>query len=252
MNFLDESRKSEAVKKEIARWSVIIVAALNSCIPAPTVVMGSKSDTHNILTKAKREQMWSNYHKLICSSSFRDKWVAVLGQPCSTLSQYLSRRMLDQLVLLLFPLPSKEDGPTTLQPELTSAEENALRYAAGYVIHSIKNKVKKGKHPLREALLYGLSDMCLKDDVDNTSENWLNAVDRGGLVHVNHTAFKLFHAIEMELRQHFMISKVEEMDERYRDNVNVNTSIIGDVDVQYYMDCVTEDLEEEERKELLQ
>ena len=54
---LDQSRKSEAVKKkEISRWSVIIVAALNSCIPAPTVVMGSKSDTHthNILTKAKR------------------------------------------------------------------------------------------------------------------------------------------------------------------------------------------------------
>ena len=106
--------------------------------------------------------------------------------------------------------------------------------------------MKKGK---REALLYGLSDMCLKDDVDNMSENWLNAVDRGGLVHVNHTAFKLFHATEMELRQHFMISKVEEMDEHYRDNVN--TSIIGDVDIQYYMDCVTEDLEEE-RKEVLQ
>ena len=72
---LNESRKSEAVKQEISRWSIIIVAALNSCIPAPTVVMGSKSDTHthNILTKAKREQMWSNYHKLICSSSFRDK-----------------------------------------------------------------------------------------------------------------------------------------------------------------------------------
>ena len=103
--------------------------------------------------------MWSNYHKLICSSSFRDKWVAVLGQPCSTLSQYLSRRMLDQLVLLLFPLPSQEEGPTTLQPELTSAEENALRYAAGYVVCSIKEKQKKGKHPMREALLYGLSDV---------------------------------------------------------------------------------------------
>ena len=54
----------------------------------------------------------------------------------------------------------------------------------------------------------------------------------------------------MELQQHFMISKVEEMDEHYRDKVN--TSIIGDVDVQYYIDCVTEDLEEEEKKELLQ
>ena len=74
---------------------------------------------------------------------------------------------LDQLVLLLFSLPSQEESPTTLQPELTSAEGNALRYAAGYVVRSIKEKQKKGKHPMREALLYGLSDMCLKDDADS-------------------------------------------------------------------------------------
>ena len=59
----------------------------------------------------------------------------------------------------------------------------------------------------------------------------------------------MFYAMEMELRQHFMISKLEDMDEHHRDKVN--TSIVSDVDVQYYMACVTEDLEEEERKELL-
>lgn len=46
-----------------------------------------------------------------------------------------------------------------------------------------------------------------------------------------------------------MISKLEDMDEHHRDKVN--TSIVSDVDVQYYMAYVTEDLEEEERKELL-
>ena len=68
---LDESKKSEAIKKELSRWSVIIVAALNGCIPALTVVMESKNDTptRSILTKAKKEQMWSNYHtELICLS----------------------------------------------------------------------------------------------------------------------------------------------------------------------------------------
>ena len=88
--------------------------------------------------------------------------------------------MLDQLLLLLFPLPNKENDATTLQPELSSAEENALRYAAGYVLHSIKDKVKREKHPMRDAVLYGLSDMCLQDNVIDSSENWLNAVDRGG------------------------------------------------------------------------
>ena len=142
----------------------------------------------------------------------------------------------------------QEIDATTFQPELFSVEENALRYAAGYVIHSIKEKLKREKIPMRDAMLYGLSDMCIQDNVIDSSENWLNAVDREGLVHINHTAFKMFHAMEMELRQHFMISKIEDMDEHHRDKVN--TSIVGDVDVQYCMDCVTENLEEE-RKELL-
>ena len=85
---------------------------------------------------------------------------------------------------------------------------------------------------------------CLQDNVTDSSENWLNAVDRGGLVHINHTTFKMFHVIEMKLQQHF-ISKVEDKDEHFRDKVN--TSIVSDVDVQYYMDCVTDDLIVEER-----
>ena len=32
----------------------------------------------------------------------------------------------------------------------------------------------------------------------------------------------------------------------------VKTAIFDDVDVKYYMDCVTEDLEDDERKELLE
>ena len=46
-------------------------------------------------------------------------------------------------------------------------------------------------------MVCGLSDMCLPDDV----KTWLNAVDRGGLVHINH---KLFYAIEIELRYHLI------------------------------------------------
>ena len=42
---------------------------------------------------------------------------------------------------------------TTFQPELSSAEENALRYAAGYVMHSIKEKLKREKIPMRDAML---------------------------------------------------------------------------------------------------
>ena len=98
-------------------------------------------------------------------------------------------------------------------------------------------------------MLYGLSDMSQSDGIYNLSETWLNAVDRGGLTHINHTAFKMFHAVEMELRHHLTIANVQDMDQKFKDRVV--SSIIADVDVQYYMECATEDLDEDERKELL-
>ena len=122
--------------------------------------MVDSSGMRQLLTKTQREEMWSNYHKLVCSTAFSDHWIGVLGQSCPTLSQFLSRKMFNDLVLLFLPLYSNET--TTLQPELTAYEENALRYAAGYVVHAIKEKIKKGKDPMREAILYGLSDMIQK------------------------------------------------------------------------------------------
>ena len=59
----------------------------------------------------------------------------------------------------------------------------------------------------------------------------------------------MFHAIEMELRQHLTIANIQDMDQTFKNRVI--SSIIADVDVQYYMECTTEDLDEDERKELL-
>ena len=70
------------------------------------------------------------------------------------------------------------------------------RYAAGYVV---RDKLLKCRTTNRDAILCGLSDMCLPDDVSHTSERWLNAVDRGGLVHINHTTFKLFMPLKWNL-----------------------------------------------------
>ena len=153
--------------------------------------------------------------------------------------------MFDDLILLFLPLYSNETT-STLQPELTAYEKNALRYAAGYVVHAIKEKIKKGKDPMREAILYGLSDMIQSDDVCDLSKTWLNAIDRGGLIRINHTTFKMFHAIEMELRQHLTIANIQDMDQTFKNGVI--SSIIADVDVQYYIECATEDLDEDERK----
>ena len=83
--------------------------------------------------------------------------------------------------------------------EIDGHEENALRYAAGYVVQSVRDQLLKCRTTNRDAMLCGLSDMCLPDDVSHTSERWLNVVDRGGLVHINHTTFKLFMPLKWNL-----------------------------------------------------
>lgn len=55
--------------------------------------------------------------------------------------------------------------------------------------------------------------------------------------------------MEMELRQHFIVSKIHDMDDRFK--AKVTTSILADVDVNYYMARATEDLDELARNELL-
>ena len=98
-------------------------------------------------------------------------------------------------------------------------------------------------------MLCGLADMSQPDGIKNSSETWLTTVDRGGLVHINHTTFKMFHAMEMELRQHFTHEKILDMDETFKNKVI--KSIRADIDVNYYMGRVAEDVDESVRNELL-
>ena len=74
-------------------------------------------------------------------------------------------------------------------------------------------------------------------------------VNRGGLVHVTTDTFIVFHSMEMELRQHFSKQRAVEMEDGFSEQVK--QSIIEDVDVQFYMGRVTEELDSEEQAELL-
>ena len=106
-------------------------------------------------------------------------------------------------------------------------------------------------HAMRDILLHALGELCSRHDahICDDSEEWVNAVDRGGLVHVSSDTFMLFHSLEMELRQHFSKEKMVGMDDCFR--AEVKQSIVEDVDMQFYMGRVAEDLDKEEKAELL-
>ena len=77
--------------------------------------------------------------------------------------QFVTRTILEELIKIQFPteLPS-----CTIQPSSTSLdfeESNALRYCGGYLIRSLKKKIEKSAHPLKDALL-----LCLQDLIEGT------------------------------------------------------------------------------------
>ena len=124
---------------------------------------------------------------------------------------------------------------------------------AGYVVKHTRDKIKSIGHTMQETLLHGLDELCSSHHPHNyskdESEQWINSVDRGGLVHVTHDSFMIFHSMEMELRQHFNKQRVVDMQDEFR--AHVKESIVADVDVHFYMDRAAEDLEMEEKVELL-
>ena len=68
----------------------------------------------------------------------------------------------------------------------------------------------------KQYYMYGLSDMSQSNCFCDLSETWLNAIDREGLIHVNRTTFKMFHAIEMESWQYLTIANIQDMDQKFK------------------------------------
>ena len=91
-------------------------------------------------------------------------------------------------------------------------EANAMRYVAGYVCCAVR-MITVLHSRLKKQLLLALSEL-LEDDSINYSEDkkaspqqlqlsssdWIDLVDRGGLLHVNMETFMLFTAIEGVVR----------------------------------------------------
>ena len=80
-------------------------------------------------------------------------------------------------------------------------EVNALRYTAGYVIRALQQKIEQSAHPLMEELIPCLVEMEQNEGTEHESEEWSNAIDRGGLKHVSDMTYMLFVSMELELRQ---------------------------------------------------
>ena len=95
---------------------------------------------------------------------------------------------------------------------LTVEEENALRYAAGYVPHKLLKKYRANPSKTSDAFIFCLQSMELPDEVDQSvvdhqqytfhdyTTAWIEKINRGGLYRISDATYKLFYYMECKVR----------------------------------------------------
>jgi len=157
---------------------------------------------------SKFERMWTGYQQLVTSESFLTLWCTVLNSSkedkfLPLFSQVVTRKLMDEVVKVAFPM--QEAGTEELQGILKADEEQALRYAAGYVLMKLHKKYRKQtENPTAIKYVPFLLDMHEEDDkgTDSTTESdldflqytklWVEKVNRGGLFSLNNDSYMLF------------------------------------------------------------
>ena len=103
--------------------------------------------------------------------------------------QHLTMLMFREIIRQQFPL-EKETSTNKNLPPPSGEEENALRYAAGYVCQNMWKKLEGSSYLLKEEHILSTIDLLDdNDDKEGSCETWLNSIDRGGLRHISDTTF---------------------------------------------------------------
>ena len=144
------------------------------------------------VTKSKdRTELWKKFYVLRRSKQWRE-YLELLNLSNEPLFfyQHLTLALFDQMLLDKF----KDDARPleTSAIEFTYEEENAIRYMGGYVIRKLREK---------KDLNVGFLEDSDKEYLHFHSTDWINAIDRGGLMHITDSCFQLFLAVESVTRQ---------------------------------------------------
>ena len=89
---------------------------------------------------------------------------------------------------------------------LTYEDANVVHYIAGCVCQKVRKNIEVSSRSNKQLLLSCVEGL-LRDDDDAPSADWVDVVDRGGLLHIKEGMYMLFYAMEGEVREHFHLRK---------------------------------------------
>ena len=136
------------------------------------------------------------------------------------------------------PLPSESPDPK----QLTADEHNALRYAAGYVLLSLKRKFAPTNPSIVSWIEKQTDTHCTFTDCSymQFTKIWVEKVNRGGLFLVSDSVYEVFLAMELVLRQF-----IKDMSDNHGiDKDKVINFIHNDNEIQFYWAMMTFDIDE--------
>ena len=134
--------------------------------------------------------------------------------------QEATDNVFQEMITAAFPL---KDGTiaeiSNPEPEtLTYEDANVVRYIAGYVCWKVRKNIKVSSRSNKQQLLSCVEGL-LGDDSDAPSADWVDVVDRGGLLHIKEGTYMFFYAVEEEVREHFHLRKISQLAEGSREHI---------------------------------
>ena len=158
-----------------------------------------------------RERALKRFHQLrieslpaLWSKVFDDLGVA---EEKAVILQSINRLIFNSIVLEQFTsryaTPPKEVSVSTMY----SDEENAVRYASGYVVKVLKKQYEKKKGVKARQFMECLLNMSARNEGKDCStyydytKAWIKLVNRGGLFEINNDSFLFFRAIESHVQE---------------------------------------------------
>ena len=201
-------------------------------------------------TKLNREEMWRKYHIFRTSKDFFILWGQFLNDSINTggpiFFQYITDHVFKLVIKRRFPIPQLCDTVADTDACLSYAEQNALRYAAGYIPRNLHSKIKRSSHQNKESLSMCLMELIEEDGVSDDSEDWLKQVDRGGLNYINTKTYLFMSAMELVVK-----TILKKQDKPQDIKSAMIASILDNGDVQHHWNTLTCEWDPKEAQILL-
>ena len=231
-------------------FSATLTAKMKALMP--------KKGSEKTLTAQKRK-LWQRFHAERLSS-FRILWTNFflaldIGSTDYLVTEYVNEKVMEMEVKATYEVEYEK----VVVEDLTEDEQNALRYAAGYVPKKLIEKFRKPTytHPHKqdylarlELLGEGLTSKELEKE--NTTfleytKKWVTSVDRGGLFKITDEGYRLFYEIEQNVGK--CLNKITVGDTEGK--AEIMAAIADDCDVQFHWSLIAVEIDDNVAKELL-